>query len=76
MGGAWRSEHLTGEAVLEFHHLLVDDDLPGARGGAIAGVSRAVCRKNDGKTCALTKVQGVAGSESISKPHITRTSNH
>lgn len=24
VGGAWRAEHLAGEAVLELHHLLID----------------------------------------------------
>lgn len=55
MGGAWRSEHLTGEAVLELHHLLVDEDLLCARGGAIAGISRAVCKEKERR--ALTKIQ-------------------
>lgn len=40
--GAWRSEHLAGEAVLELHHLLVDDDLLGAGRRPIAAVSSVV----------------------------------
>lgn len=42
VGGSRRPEHLAGEAVLELHHLLVDDDFPGARGRSIAGVSSGV----------------------------------
>lgn len=37
VGGARRAEHLTGEAVFELYHLLVDEDLLGPR-------RRAVCR--------------------------------
>lgn len=35
VGGARRTEDLAGEAVLEFNHLLVDDDLLGARRGTV-----------------------------------------
>ena len=47
VGGARRPEHLAGEAVLELHHLLVDDDLLGARRRPIAGVSSVVCTRED-----------------------------
>lgn len=47
VGGARRPEHLAGEAVLELHHLLVDEDLLGARRRPIAGVSSVVCRGED-----------------------------
>lgn len=42
VGGAWRPEHLAGEAVLELHHLLVDEDFLGAWWRPIAGVSSVV----------------------------------
>lgn len=45
VGGARRPEHLAGEAVLEFHHLLVDDDLLGARRRPVAGAAVAVCTR-------------------------------
>lgn len=35
VGGPRRTEHLASEAVLELHHLLVDEDLLGSRRGAI-----------------------------------------
>ncbi len=35
VGGARRPEDLAGEAVLEFNHLLIDDDLLRARRGAV-----------------------------------------
>jgi len=44
VGGARRPEHLAGEAVLELHHLLVDEDFLGAWWRPIAGVSSVVCR--------------------------------
>lgn len=58
MGGAWGPEHLAGEAVLEFHHLLVDDDLPGARRRPVAGAAGAVCtqRERESKVRTLGKV--------------------
>ena len=43
VGGARRPEHLAGEAVLELHHLLVDDDFLGARRRPVAGVPGVVC---------------------------------
>lgn len=45
VGGAGRPEHLAGEAVLELHHLLVDEDFLGARWRPIAGVPGVVCRE-------------------------------
>lgn len=42
VGGARRPEHLAGEAVLELHHLLVDEDFLGAWRRPIAGVSSVV----------------------------------
>ena len=42
VGGARRPEHLAGEAVLELHHLLVDEDFLGARRRPIAGISCVV----------------------------------
>lgn len=44
VGGARRSEHLAGEAVLELHHLVVDEDFLGARRRPVAGASGVVCR--------------------------------
>lgn len=43
VGGTRGPEHLAGEAILEFHHLLVDDDLLGARRRPVAGAAGAVC---------------------------------
>lgn len=37
--GARRPEHLAGEAVLELHHLLVDEDLLGSGRRAVRGGS-------------------------------------
>lgn len=42
VGGARGPEHLAGEAVLELDHLLVDQDLLGARRRPIASISRVV----------------------------------
>lgn len=47
VGGARRPEHLAGEAVLELHHLLVDEDFLGAWWRPIAGVSSVVYRGED-----------------------------
>ncbi len=44
VGGAWRPEHLAGEAVLELHHLLVNEDFLGTRWRPVAGVPSVVCR--------------------------------
>lgn len=46
VGGARWSEHLAGEAVLELHHLLVDEDFLCARWRSIAGVSCVVYRED------------------------------
>lgn len=44
VGGARRPEHLAGEAVLEFDHLLVDEDFLCAWGRTVTGVSSVVYR--------------------------------
>lgn len=49
VGGARRPEHLAGEAVLELHHLLVDEDFLGSWWRPIAGVSSVVYRREDSK---------------------------
>ena len=45
VGGARGPEHLAGEAVLELHCLLVDENLPGARRRAVGGVAGVVCTR-------------------------------
>lgn len=49
VGGARRPEHLAGEAVLELHHLLVDEDFLSAGWGAIARVAGVVYRREGSK---------------------------
>lgn len=46
VGGARRPEHLAGEAVLELHHLLVDEDFLCAWWRSIASVSCVVYRED------------------------------
>lgn len=47
VGGARRAEHLAGEAVLELDHLLVDEDLLGARWRSVARVSSVIYREEN-----------------------------
>ena len=52
MGGAWGPEDLAGEAVLELDHLLVDDDLFGARRRPVGGGRRRpriICEEEEGE---------------------------
>lgn len=47
VGGARRTEHLAGEAVLEFDHLLIDEDFLCAWRRPVAGISSVVYKEEE-----------------------------
>lgn len=64
MRGARRPEDLAREAVLQLNDLLVDDDLLGARWGAIGGGTTAgvICRNTNRFLLLENRCGGAVGS--------------
>lgn len=48
--GAWGTEHFAGVAVLELHHVLVDDHFHRAGRQAVRGGPHGVCKGEEGQS--------------------------